>query len=360
MLLSADDYEQSSQNITVSPRLGFSFPVTDKTVFVAQYGRFVQLPPLEFLYVSKYAFQQFFAASIQNVSENSGLKPETLTSYEVGIKQQVGDFLNAGVTVYYRETRDQIGAGRIIGSPGLVPNGYNIYENNDFSISRGLEFYLSLRRYNRIALDIAYSLAIASGTGTDETSKFTLVNTSGAELPKFTFPLDFDQRHTGTVNFDYRFGSTDVPKGFMGEVLKNLGLNLLFSFNSGRPYTSRTLPTEAFNFSLGSGNDEGAATSTKNGITWQWNLRFDLKLDKTVDIWKTNWNFYIYVINLLNTELINGVYGSTGRPDDNGYLNTPNGNVQSQLFKDNFELRVKSPYRWGPPRQVQFGLRISF
>ena len=359
-LLSADDYKESSQNITVSPRLGFSFPVTDKTVFVAQYGKFVQLPPLEFLYISKYAFQQFFAASIQNVAENSGLKPEKLTSYEVGIKQQIGDYLNAGVTVYYRETQDQIGAGRIIGVSGKVPNGYNIYQNNDFAISRGLEFYLSLRRYNRIALDIAYSLAYASGTGSDENSKFTLVNESGAELPKFTSPLDFDQRHTGTINFDYRFGSTDVPKGFAGEILKNLGLNLLFSFNSGRPYTARTLPTEAWNFSLGSGNDEGAALTTKNGITWQWNLRLDLKLDKTVNIWKTNWNFYVYVINLLNTELINNVYGSTGTPDDNGYLSTPNGNVQSQLFKDNFNIRVINPARWGPPRQVRFGLRVNF
>lgn len=360
VLLSADDYKKSSANLKFSPRMGFSFPVTDKTVFVAQYGKFIQLPPLQYLYISKYSFQQFFAASIQNVSENSALKPEELTSYEVGIKQQIGDYLNAGVTVYYRETKDQIGAGRITGSPMKVPNGYNIYQNNDFSVSRGLEFYLSLRRYNRIALDIAYSLAYASGTGSDANAKFQLVNQSGAELPKFTFPLNYDQRHTGTINFDYRFGSTDVPKGFAGEILKNLGLNLLFSFNSGRPYTSRTLPTEAFNFSTGSGNDEGAATSTKNGITWNWNLRLDMKLDKEVKLWKTNWNFYIYVINLLNSEIINSVYGSTGTPYDNGYLNTPNGNVQTQLFKDNFNIRVKSINRWGPPRQVRFGLKISF
>jgi outer membrane receptor protein involved in Fe transport len=352
VLLSADDYEQSSQNITVSPRLGFSFPVTDKTVFVAQYGKFIQLPPLEFLYISKYAFQQFFAASVQNVAENSGLKPEKLTSYEVGIKQQLGNYVFAGVTAYYRETRDQIGAGRILGSP-TVPNGYNIFMNNDFAISRGLEFYLSMRRFNRIALDIAYSLAYASGTGTDETSKSRLVNTSGAELPKFTYPLNFDQRHTGTINFDYRFGSTNVPKGFGGEILKNLGLNVLFSFNSGRPYTSRSLPTSAY-------STGGAALSTKNGVTWQWNLRLDVKLDKTVSVWKTNWNFYIYVINLLNSEIINNVYGSTGLPDDNGYLNTPNGNIQTQLFKDNWKIRIQNPSYWGPPRQVQFGIRVNF
>jgi outer membrane receptor protein involved in Fe transport len=352
VLLSADDYEQSSANLTFSPRMGFSFPVTDKTVFVAQYGKFIQLPPLQYLYISKYSFQQFFAASIQNVSENSGLKPEKLTSYEIGFKHQVGDYLNLGITAYYRETKDQIGAGRILGS-STVPNGYNIYVNNDFSVSRGLEFYLSLRRFKRMAVDIAYSLAYASGTGSSETSKFRLVNTSGAELPKFTFPLSFDQRHTGTINFDYRFGSTDVPKGFMGEVLKNVGLNVLFSFHSGRPYTARTLPTSAY-------SSGGAATSTKNGVTKQWSLRFDMKLDKTVSIWKTNWNFYVYVINLLNTEIINSIYSSTGRPDDNGYLNTPNGIIQSPLFKENWALRIMNPANWGPPRQVRFGLRISF
>jgi outer membrane receptor protein involved in Fe transport len=40
--------------------------------------------------------------SVQNVAENSALKPEKLTSYEVGFKQTVGDFMNFGVTAYYK------------------------------------------------------------------------------------------------------------------------------------------------------------------------------------------------------------------------------------------------------------------
>ena len=351
-LLSSDDYEQSSADINISPRLGFSFPITDKTVFIANYGKFVQMPPLDFLYINKLAFQKFFSNSVQNVVENSSLQPEKLTSYEVGFKQQVGDIVNFGATVYYRETTDQIGITRIAGS-ATVPSGYALYYNSDFSISRGIDFYLSMRRTNRLSVDIAYTLLYASGVGSDPNTKFALANNQTGELPVFEFPLDYDQRHTGIINADYRFGSDDVPKGFWGGVLSNLGLNTLFSFNSGRPYTSRDLPKGAF-------LDDGNAVSTKNEVYTGWNLRLDMRLDKTVNIWKTSWNFYIYALNVLNSELVNSVYGATGSPYDNGYLQTPTGSIQSEVYKENFYERIKTVTNWGTPRQIRFGLKVSF
>ena len=115
------------------------------------------MPPLDFLYINKLAFRKFFSNSVQNVVENSSLQPEKLTSYEVGFKQQVGDLVSLGATVYYRETLDQIGITRITGS-ATVPSGYALYFNSDFSISRGIDFYLSMRRFNRMSIDIAYTL----------------------------------------------------------------------------------------------------------------------------------------------------------------------------------------------------------
>jgi outer membrane receptor protein involved in Fe transport len=352
--LSDDDYEKSKPTITVSPRLGFSFPVTDKTVFVAQFGKFIQMPPLDFLYLNRRAFAEFFKTSLQDVAENSSLKPEKLTSYEIGFKQQVGDNLNLGLTAYYKETQDQIGITKITGS-ATVPIGYTIYGNTDFSVARGLDFYLSLRRFNRLAADISYTLLYASGTGSDPNQKLNLVN-QGTDYPNFTFPLDYDQRHTGSINLDYRFGETDVPKGFMGKVLQNLGLNVLFSFNSGRPYTSRKLPPKAFDPS------SGQATSAKNAVYGNWNYSIDLKLDKSVSLWKTNWNFYIYVTNLLNSELVNRVWEATGRPDDDGYLNTPQGYASSQNpeYAANYKLRIQNPFNWGSPRQIKFGIKVNF
>ena len=350
-VLTPELYSQSKASITVSPRLGFSFPVTDKTIFIAQYGKFVQLPPLDQLYLSRDAFAQFFSASVQDIAENPSLKPEKLTSYEVGIKQQVGDYVNLGVTAYYKETRDQIGASKVFASE-TVPQGYTIYDNVDFSISRGLDFYLSMRRMNRLAVDLSYTLLYASGTGSNPNTNINLINGS-FDLPFFTYPLDFDQRHTGSVNLDYRFGGDeDVPHNFAGQILKNMGLNVLFSFNSGRPYTKRTLPGAP----LGS----GFAISGPNAVYTNWNLSLDAKLDKTFNVWKTNMNVYIYATNLLNTEIINSVYESTGLPGDDGFLNTPQVTNHSQEYADAYRVRLANYTNWGAPRQVRFGLKLNF
>ena len=348
-VFSDDDFEQSKMDIEVSPRLGFSFPVTDKTIFVAQYGKMIQLPPLQYLYSSDKYYKQFLQTALQDVGTNSSLKPSKLTQYEVGVKQQVGDFVNMGVTAFYKESIDLIGAGRF---------GEKVfYANTDFAISRGLDFYLSMRRMNRLSVDVAYTLSFATGTGSDPTSKNSLANQSDEPLPVFVYPLDYDQRHTGAVNLDYRFGETDVPKGFLGDVLKNLGVNLNFSFNSGRPYTKRDNSTTA------TGSGGSYIQSAKNEVYTGWNTRFDLKIDKGFKVWKTYFTVYAYVINLLNTELVNSVFPSTGKPDDNGFINTPTGASRYEndpVFRELWRDRISYVSNWGPPRQIRFGIQMNF
>jgi hypothetical protein len=285
------------------------------------------------------------------------LTPTKLSQYEIGFKQQIGDYINMDITAWYKESQDLIGAGRVKATPdGLVPNGFVMYENVDFAISRGVDFYLSMRRMYRIAIDVAYSLKYASGTGSDPFSKFTLANDSQQQLPNFVYPLDYDQRHTGSINVDYRFGNEDVPNGFAGDILRNLGLNLLFTFNSGRPYTV----TEVSQSSTGTG---GLALSAKNDVYSGWNFRLDLRLDKTVTLWKTNWNFYAYIINVLNTEIVESIFTGTGTPDDNGFLQTATGAsryANDPFFRQIWPERIKFFTNWGPPRQIRFGVNISF
>jgi len=353
-----DAFEQSKMKFYVSPRLGFSFPVTDKTIFAAQYGKMVQMPQLNLLYVNQETLRRFLSTSLQDVIENSSLQPTKTTSYEIGFKQQVGDYINLGITAFYKESTDLIGAGRVQATEdGKVPVGFITYFNNDFAVSRGLDFYFSLRRTNRIAVDVAYSLKYATGTGSDPYSKNSLANQSGQEMPQYVYPLDYDQRHTGTVNLDYRFGNDDVPKGVLGDVLKNLGANLLFSFNSGRPYTKTSLPTSS------TGTVGNVYYSAKNETYTDWNFRLDLRVDKLVKVWKTNIDFYVYVINLLNSELVETVFPATGSPYYNGYLLTPSGAslwATDETFRKLYPERVEFFSNWGPPRQVRFGVNVSF
>jgi outer membrane receptor protein involved in Fe transport len=361
-----DFYDNSDPTSAFSPRLGLSFPVTDNTVFHAQYGKFIQLPQLEYLYTGRANLEYWVnSAGFSGSFGNPNLTPEKTTAYEIGVKQQVGDKLSFDLTAYYKETEDLIG----IKKYPQLPNQIQVYANQDYGTIRGLDFSLDLRRTSRLSLTIALGLSFATGTGSDPNSASTAA-WLGERQPKLTAPLDYDQRYTSVLNADYRFGRTDVPKGFWGDVLSQFGVNLQYSFNSGRPYSLKANNSDPF-ASTGSG---ATLLSPINGVYGPWNNSMDLKVDKTFPIWKTELNAYIYVINLLNSELVNDVWESSGLPGTTGYLNSeagkttilsynnPNGTppTTSEEYVRRYELRSKNIANYGPPRQIRFGLRLNF
>jgi outer membrane receptor protein involved in Fe transport len=370
----ADFDAKSEATYAVSPRLGFSFPVTEKSIFHAQYGRFVQLPQLQYLY-NGYSNMSYWinSAGFSGSFGNPNLKPEKTTSYEIGIKQQIGDKLSIDLTAFYKETEDLIG----IKKYPQLPNQIQVYENQDYGTIRGFDFAIDLRRTNGLALSIAYSLAFASGTGSDPNSAGTAA-WLGTEQPKFTYPLDYDQRHTGTVNLDYRFGKTDVPKGVWGDILSRLGINLLYNFNSGRPYSKKSPESDPF-ASTGSG---AVLQSTINGASGPWNQRLDLKIDKTVTVWKFDVNFYVWCINVLNTKTVQTVWDGSGDPDNTGYLSTNQGmntansyegkvvtdpsdptktvTLSKDEYVKEYNLRSMDISHYGAPRQLRLGFKLNF
>ncbi|MCI0449211.1 MAG: TonB-dependent receptor [Chlorobi bacterium] len=356
---------ESDPTYAVSPRLGFSFPVTERTIFHAQFGKFIQMPNLELLY-NGYGNMRYWIniGGFAGTFGNPNLKPEKTTSYEIGVKQQFGDKLSVDLTAFYKETEDLIGIKRYIQEPSSI----QVYANQDYGTIRGVDLAIDFRRTSRVAFSIAYSLSFASGTGSDPNSS-SIAHWLGDELPKFTNLLDYDQRHTGTLNLDYRFGKTDVPKGFWGAVLSRLGLNLLYSFNSGRPYSKKDPAVDPL-ASTGSG---ATLKSSINGAFGPWNHRLDMKLDKTVSVWRLDFNFYIWVINALNTRLVNDVWPGSGDPGDAGYLATQQGinranafdtdtdpTTSAEEFRKLYGLRTMEIDNYGPPRQIRFGIKMNF
>jgi outer membrane receptor protein involved in Fe transport len=367
--LDAADFDaKSDPTYAVSPRLGFSFPVTEKSVFHAQYGKFIQLPQLELLYVG-YEYFKFWVQTggFAGTFPNPNLKPEKTTSYEIGLRQQFGDRISADLTAFYKETKDLIGIKQY---PQTTGAGIQVYENLDFGIIRGFDLSVELRRTYGLAFSLAYSLAYASGTGSNEDQGFNAAWV-GAERPKFIFPLNYDQRHTGTLNLDYRFTEDVLPKkGVWRAVLNKLGVNLLYSFNSGRPYTRKDPSANPF---IAISSATATVLSAINGAYGPWNHRLDLKIDKTVPIWKTNVNFYIWIINVLNSQLVNGVWAGSGDPGVTGYLATDKGSNEAKGYDSDgdastsseefiylYGLRSKNVGNYGPPRQLRFGIRLDF
>ena len=94
---------------SVSPRLGFSFPITDQTVFHAQYGKFVQQTRLRDIYLGMYAISfnlqgKFFIGTPVGFN----VRPTRTTQYEIGFTQQIGEFASFDITGYYKDILDQV------------------------------------------------------------------------------------------------------------------------------------------------------------------------------------------------------------------------------------------------------------
>ncbi len=215
----------------VSPRLGFSFPVTDRTVFHMQYGKFVQAPSLDVAYRGMYQASEIITGT--NLFTNPiayNPQPIRTTQYEVGFSQQFTDFAAFDVTAFYKDIKGQLQYAAIQTEPGAPRSKYNAFVNQDFATTEGLELSFKLRRIDRVRAEINYTFSNAEGTNSFSGSGIGATEVNG-NVPTVLIPLTYNQTHRGSIVFDYRFGKDDG-----GPILQQLGLNFLFTFNSGHPF----------------------------------------------------------------------------------------------------------------------------
>jgi len=289
--------------------------------------------------------------------DNPNLKPPKTTSYEIGFKQMLGNLASVQLTTFYKETEDLI---QVMNVTTDVTN-IAFSRNGDFGTVKGLDIIFNLRRYKNLAATFNYELQYATGTGSATNSNFNIAWQGGARgnFPKFAMPLDFEQRHTGSLNLDYRLGRTEGPK-----FLHNAGANLMFSFNSGHPYTlMQVFNTMPFTGRYDNTNVSETPVSAVNSQTTPWVFRVDLKLDKKFYIGGVQLTAYAWALNLLNTENVANVWITTGLPDDTGYLGTSAGrqywNSLTDEQKSLYKMREMDYNHYGSPRQIRLGLMLE-
>lgn len=354
-----NDIKDSETYYFLSPRLGMSFPVTDQTVFHAQYGKFYQAPALQDLYLSPFYLDRFVNSGGYFTSlDNPNLRPPKTTSYEIGFKQRMGENASLQLTAFYKETEDLV---QLINITTDITN-IAFYENGDYGQVKGFDIIFNLRRYKNLMASFNYEMQFAAGTGSASGSNFDIAWQGGARghFPKFAQSLDFDQRHTGSLNLDYRFGKEDAPVGF----LKYTGANLVFSFNSGNPYTRmRTFNTDPFTGRYDNDNVSETPISAVNTEYTPWVYKIDLKVNKEVYFGGVKFNAYVWVLNLLNTANVKDIWITTGLPDDTGFWGTAAGQQKlatlSETDKALYRMREMDYNNYGIPRQVRFGVEVE-
>jgi hypothetical protein len=373
--------EKTPSFSALSPRLGFSFPVTDQTVFHAQFGKFVQQSRLRDLYGGIYGI----AGNLKGgffISAPYGwnVRPTRTTQYEVGFTQQLSDFASFDITGYYKDVQGQVQFAIQKVAAGSQFADYANFQNGDFATTKGVELSFNMRRVNRIQVNGSISFQNAQGTGSNASSQAGIV---GAPLdgvtvfrPNYVAPLTFNKAITGNFNVDYRFSKDEESP-----ILRQLGLSALLTFDSGTPYT----------VGEGKGNSTGslegdarfrAPVEALNSSTTPWIYQLDLRVDKTFSIMDNlSANVYLFVQNLLDTRNIINVFYRTGSATDDGYLSDPTlgGTLHPNTALDpNARANYEAMYRaihldyyqgyqgatgnnlYGPPRQIRFGIRLEY
>jgi hypothetical protein len=352
-----DDFKIADPETYFSPRIGIGFPVTETTVFHAQYGKFIQQPRLIDVYP--------FFNRVDNLKQtdafttnNGYLSSEKTTQYEVGFRQILGEnAASINITAFYKNTQGLTNTQVV--KYQRIPGGefldYYPPANSDFGTVKGLALTLDIPRISYFALSVNYTFSIAEGTGsaTDAAYVAAFRNNNG-ETPKTIAPLDFDQPHTGIINFDFT-----IPKGEMG-LLEMTGLNVLFSFNSGRPYTP--LETQSL---LDDNSNWGSTKGFVNSTYGPGSFKIDLKLEKSFEILdNTLITPYLWIENLLDADNAILVWRSTGSPETTNFLNTETGKKLAAQngteWVQDYESLENDPYNYGIPRLIKLGLKINF
>lgn len=353
--LDDEDLQDNEIHHVFSPRLGIGFPISPRTLFHANYGKFFQQPNLEDLYVS-YDYLEYMIRWNPYYAPfgNPNLKPEKTTAYEVGIAHQIGRNAKVDLVAYYKDVENLVQVQNVPSQP----NAFATYRNVDYGTIRGIDLGFMLARSNYTSVNMAYSLSWARGTGSVSNTQYNIAWT-GEEIPKQTTPLSFDQRHKLSFNLDFRFAKQEGPKWGKYWPLSNAGLNLLINIGSGQPYT----PTFTWNevtLAAVSVTPSGPINS-KYG---PWKYRVDWKINKGFYFGRTLVDFYIWALNVFNNENATYVYQSNGSPNTTGWLRTPEGEKwlsdNGDIGLDLYNAAQQNPNNYSVPRMVRFGIRTTF
>ena len=314
-----DTWKEVETYTEIQPRIGISFPFTDRTNVYGYYGQFSQLVDLNSMYFTAmdYRNQMNTGGYFYITPVGFGLEPVRTTQYEIGFKQAISNDAALKATWFYKNQKGLIQADRVDDYAGQLDGSYNYVRNGDFATTKGLELSLALRRTNGLAVDMNYTISQAEGTGSGRSSYLAALDRQ-SEPPLMVNPLDFNQAHSGSVNLDYRVSGTN-------SMLDGLGSNLLFTFNSGHAFTYVYRPVGGQVSAFDAGVDYMFDTRSRQALepigssTTPWVYNLDLKMDKRFDIGGYGLTVFARINNLLDRRNALNVYQATGSATDDGF-----------------------------------------
>jgi hypothetical protein len=319
-------FKQVKAKEQISPRFALAFPITDTGFLHFSYGHFFQMPNYSYLFTNP-EFEVTPGSGAGTTMGNADMKPERTTQYEVGFSQQIGSDIGIEVTGYYKDIRN-LNSTKIINS-FIGGDKYGLFINRDHANSKGITFALSKRPSGAVSGNIDYTFSISEGVASDPDAAF-LDEQSNVEPEKLLVPLDWDQRHTLNVSLTYH-------------PVKNSGISIIYNYGSGLPYTSQFA---------------GVRTSFENNARKPSTMNVDMRSFYNLNISGIRIALHLNVYNLFDIRNELSVFSDTGRAT---YTLTPTYTPQiSGPGYNTLDQYLMSPNDFSSPRQIKFGMSVSF
>ncbi len=306
-LLAVGEIYRVKPKTYVSPRIGVSYPISDIAAFRFSYGVFHQFPAFFLLYqgINEHADVYPIPNTRDNQTAvgNGEMKPERVTSYEVGVQYAVRPDVTLNMAAFYRDLADLIGRTLVTGPN--VPVQFYMFDNKAYGVIKGIEIIVNKRLTNRVSGYVDYT--------------FTNVRISQPDV--LYFPQI--QLHRPVV------ADWEIPHKLSFALTYNPGKDISVSvsgfYSSGLPYTL------------------GIEPNTERGPSLK---QIDLRINKSFEVKNISVSTYLQIFNVFNFQNIYWVYPATGRPGDDG-------NPATSPDWD------KNPTQYGPGRRIIMGATLN-
>lgn len=354
----ADSFLPVAMKYRLSPRLGISYPITERVKFRFSYGHFFKNP----IFNDLYTYGGRTAAELRGrgnvIVGNPDMSAEKTIAYELGFDAQLSDVFAFDLTAFYKDVFDLSGV-RIVHA---LPQPYTMYYNVEYARIQGFEATLTKALSSYWSSRVGYTFQIAKGTASTATDQYQ------RETPlQVDYYLDQDQRHAVHGDIGLSF-----PSDFGFAALRDFNASLVAALSSGMPYT----PTD----------QRGTRTGDENSARMPSTFSMDARLSKDIRLGPVSFALNCDISNLLDQPAIVNVYATTGKPDYDGRVITPFDFGSAILFgdyyyhpardfnHDGFITRneqyvsylaaradnVAPPTNFGPGRRIRFGISLSF
>ncbi|MEJ2048809.1 MAG: TonB-dependent receptor [Calditrichota bacterium] len=355
-----EGYKQATLKEQWSPRFGIAFAVSDKTLMRANYGHFFQVPDLGEIYQS---IQADFTSGVPLIG-NPDLPPQKQTMYAIALKHRLSPNVSFEINGYYKDIQKLLSTRQETTFWQGRPAQYTIFKIDDFAKVKGFDLTLEKRPSRFFSGTFTYSYTDAKGTGSSSREFYYFYALlGGGELPRKEYPLEFDVTHSFKFDVNLYLPPKWGPSFLGFTPLQNVVSNFYFNFNSGSPYTPEDL--------RGNPGELGSKRMPSTN-------RADLRIEKFIPF---NPRFRVSIFadvrNLFNTNNVEEVWTTTGKPDDDGrklpfdesiyayeaerwgYM-TENGEPDAVGFYsdliDTWKEYVNRPNYYGIPRIIRFGI----